>query len=115
MRRLEPVQVLELFPEVRQGLLDLLSNLSAEDWERPTACALWSAKDVALHLLGGDIGILSRGRDGFAPGPPPANWAELVALINHLNDLWVKAARRISPRVLCWAAGGGVFCRARSL
>ncbi len=101
MRRPEPVQVLELFPEVRQELLDLLSNLSAEDWERPTACALWSVKDVALHLLGGDIGILSRRRDGFAPGLSPANWAELVALINHLNDLWVKAARRVSPRVLC--------------
>ena len=100
MRRPEPVQVLQLFPEVRQELLDLLSNLSAEDWERPTACALWSVKDVALHLLGGDIGILSRRRDGFAPGAPPANWAELVALINHLNDLWVKAARRMSPRVL---------------
>ncbi len=101
MRRPEPIHVLALFPEVRQELLDLLSNLSAEDWERPTACALWSVKDVALHLLGGDIGILSRRRDGFAPSPPPANWAELVTLINHLNDLWVKATRRMSPRVLC--------------
>ena len=101
MRRPEPLQVLALFPEMRQELLALLSSLSAEDWERPTACALWSVKDVALHLLGGDVGILSRRRDGFAPGPPPTNWAELVALINHLNDLWVKAARRMSPRVLC--------------
>ncbi len=102
MRRPEPVQVLELFPEMRQALLDLLASLSAEDWERPTACALWSVKDVALHLLGGDIGILSRRRDGFTPpGKPPENWAELVALINHLNDLWVKASRRMSPRVLC--------------
>ena len=102
MRRPEPVQVLELFPEMRQALLDLLASLSAEDWERPTACALWSVKDVALHLLGGDIGILSRRRDGFAPaGTAPENWAELVALINGLNDLWVKAARRMSPRVLC--------------
>ncbi len=102
MRRPEPVQVLELFPEMRQALLDLLASLSAEDWERPTACALWSVKDVALHLLGGDIGILSRRRDGFTPpGKPPENWAELVALINHLNDLWIKASRRMSPRVLC--------------
>jgi uncharacterized protein (TIGR03083 family) len=87
---------------MREALLALLAGLSAEDWEKPTACALWSVKDVALHLLGGDIGVLSRRRDGFTPaGKPPANWAELVALINHLNDLWVKAARRMSPRVLC--------------
>ncbi len=51
MRRSEPIEVLPLFPEVRGELLSLLASLAAEEWERPTACALWPVKDVALHLL----------------------------------------------------------------
>ncbi len=96
-----PIFVLELFPEMRRALVSLLEDLASEDWERPTVCAGWSVKDIAAHLLGGDIGILSRRRDAFTPpGQPPGNYAELVALINSLNDTWVKAARRLSPRLL---------------
>jgi hypothetical protein len=52
--------------------------------------------------LGGEIGILSRKRDRFLyAGSPIKNWDELVSLINDLNDTWVKATRRLSPRVLC--------------
>ncbi|MFQ5778380.1 MAG: maleylpyruvate isomerase family mycothiol-dependent enzyme [Terriglobia bacterium] len=102
MKRPGPIFVLELFPAMRRELLTLLSKLSAREWERPTACALWSVKDVALHLLGGDIGILSRRRDGFTLSEKPgASYQELVAWINHLNTVWVEATRRLSPRVLC--------------
>jgi uncharacterized protein (TIGR03083 family) len=94
--------VTQLFPEVLDGLVTLLSSLSARDWQNPTACSRWSVKDVALHLLGGDVSILSRKRDGFSQGGGPVgNWEGLVALINELNDIWVKAARRVSPRLLC--------------
>ena len=87
---------------VLDSLLEVLSGLSPEDWNKPTACALWSVKDVALHLLGGDVGILSRKRDAYAySGSPIKNWGELVTLINNLNDIWVKAASRLSPRLLC--------------
>jgi hypothetical protein len=59
-------------------------------------------KDVALHLLGGEIGILSRRRDAFTPpGVNIQSWADLVVFINQLNDDWLRATRRISPRVLC--------------
>lgn len=97
-----PVLVLELFPEVRAELLALLGGLTPDEWARPTACPGWSVKDIALHLLAGDIGILSRRRDAFTPaGPPIESWNDLVALINRLNESWITAARRISPRVLC--------------
>jgi uncharacterized protein (TIGR03083 family) len=97
-----PVMVLELFPEVRAELLALLCGLTAEEWARPTVCAGWSVKDIALHLLSGDIGVLSRRRDAFAPpGKPIESWNDLVAFINHLNETWTAAARRLSPRVLC--------------
>ncbi len=83
-------------------MLGVLADLSAEDWARPTAAPGWSVKDVAAHLLGGDVGILSRKRDGFSPpGAEFQTYAELVELVNRLNRDWVQAARRMSPRLLC--------------
>jgi uncharacterized protein (TIGR03083 family) len=94
--------VTHLFPELLEHLLALLSGLSAQDWQQPTACAGWSVKDVALHLLGGDAGILSRKRDQFSPATRSIrNTGELVALVNDLNASWLQATQRLSPRLLC--------------
>lgn len=102
MKKPEAIQVVHLFPETLDALLDLLSDLSPEDWQKPTACAGWTVKDIAAHLLGGEIGILARKRDGYAfSGSPIIDWRDLVTLINELNDSWVKATRRLSPRLLC--------------
>src|SRR3981081_4433834 len=99
MKPPEPIIVADLFPPVLDSLLELLSGLSADDWNKPTACARWSVKDIASHVLGGEIGILSRKRDRYAyPGNASISWDELVTLINRLNDAWVKAASRMSPR-----------------
>jgi len=82
-------------------LLELLSGLSRDDWAGPTAAPGWSVKDVAAHLLGGDVGILSRKRDGTQPSTSPIDdYDHLLALVNRLNDEWVVAARRMSPLVL---------------
>jgi uncharacterized protein (TIGR03083 family) len=102
MKPPEPIIVSGLFEPVLNSLLDLLSGLSNDDWNKPTACKRWSVKDIASHLLGGEIGILSRKRDGYAySGDDSMSWEALVALINRLNDTWVKAASRMSPRILC--------------
>ena len=97
----EPIIVADLFPEVLDSLLVLLSGLSAEDWQKPTACPGWSVKDVALHLLGGEIGNLSSRRDKHVvSGASIDGWDELVRFIDDLNQGWVAVARRISPRLL---------------
>lgn len=102
MKTPQPVIVTNLFPDVLDSLLDLLSTLSMDDWKRPTVCVRWSVKDIAAHLLGGKLGILSRKRDGYAfSGSAIMEWNDLVALINELNDIWIKAASRFSPPVLC--------------
>lgn len=102
MKPPEPIIVTGLFQPTLDSLVRLLSDLSADDWNRPTACARWTVKDIASHLLGGEVGILSRHRDGYAySGNPFISWEELVAWINRLNDTWVKATSRMSPRVLC--------------
>lgn len=102
MKRPAAIYIADRFPDLRVRLLELLSGLSAEDWSRPTAARLWSVKDIVSHLLGGDLGNLSRRRDTFTPaGNPIHDYAGLVKFINELNDQWVRAARRLSPRVLC--------------
>jgi hypothetical protein len=57
-------------------------------------------KDVTLHLLGGEVGNLSRRRDEFALITSIANGEDLVTVINEWNQSWIKAGRRISPRLL---------------
>jgi uncharacterized protein (TIGR03083 family) len=96
-----PVIVADLFPEILAGLLDLLGGLSPAGWDSPTACAGWNVKDVALHLLGGEIGNLSRRRDGYVISASLAGWDAVVAYINTWNQEWVQTARRMSPRLVC--------------
>jgi uncharacterized protein (TIGR03083 family) len=103
---LPPLIVTDLFPHERESLLTVLSSLSADQWATATACSGWSVHDVALHILGGDIGNLSGGRDRYedrraTAGVDFAQWDQLLAFINRRNDDWVRATRRISPRVVC--------------
>jgi uncharacterized protein (TIGR03083 family) len=100
LKQPQPIIVVDLFPQVLEGLLALLSGLAVEDWARPTACSSWSVKDVALHLLGDDVHILSSGRDEHSSAVFVTNWEELVRFVNAQNALWVQATRRMSPRIL---------------
>src|SRR4051812_42890656 len=99
MRSPDPVQVLALFPEERTALTSLLSSLASDEWTLPTVCEGWSVHDVAAHILGGDLGNISRRRDHFQSVSSLPD-EQLVPFINRFNDDWVKAARRLSPRVL---------------
>lgn len=91
-----------LAPE-RAALLGMLEALDQARWAAPTVCPGWSVKDVVAHLLGDDLGLLSRRRDRFtppgAPGEQPG-WQQLVAWLDRENQAWVEAARRLSPRLL---------------
>ena len=105
MKPLEPVLTLHLFPEERAALLKLLASFTAPKWEQPTVCSGWSVKDIAAHLLADDLGRLARGRDrhaaaAFAPSTPEDVETQLLEFINHQNESWVAAARRLSPRLL---------------
>jgi uncharacterized protein (TIGR03083 family) len=98
-----PLLVSHLFRELHGHLLDLLRSLSAEDWHLPTVCSAWCVKDIAAHLLDGDLRRLSIQRDGYAPPDAPAGFESheaLVAYLTRLNAEWTKATRRISPHCL---------------
>jgi len=100
MRTLEPILTGPLFAEVRRELLSLLRGLRDEDWKKPTAAGNWNVKDVALHILGGDVGNLSRRRDAFSLKADLSSYEKLVAFINEINASWVAAGQRISAPLL---------------
>ncbi|MEP6774475.1 MAG: maleylpyruvate isomerase family mycothiol-dependent enzyme [Chloroflexota bacterium] len=94
-----PVQTLDLFAGDRAALLQLLSTLTPDEWNLPTVCSNWTVKDVALHILGGDLANISLRRDSFY-GLSPAPGEDFVVFINRINEDWVQEARRLSPRLL---------------
>jgi uncharacterized protein (TIGR03083 family) len=102
MRPVGPTYTVELFPGLHEQLIALLLSLAGEDWNRPTACALWTVRDIAAHMLDGDLRKLSGVRDGYLQRPdhPIASHDDLVAFLNELNAQFVAAARRLSPQVL---------------
>src|SRR5215471_13861133 len=100
MEPLRPILTGELFAEIRRELVSLLNGLNAEEWKLPTGAPKWNVKDVALHLLGGDVGNLSRRRDGFSLPADLSSYEKLVAFINGINASWVTAGQRMSASVL---------------
>jgi uncharacterized protein (TIGR03083 family) len=102
---MQPVGIVEtahLFGPLNDQLVALLRGLEAGDWLKDTVCRGWTVRDIAAHLLDGSLRRLSFGRDGHVPPGRGARegFSDLVALLNELNADWVRAARRLSPRVL---------------
>jgi uncharacterized protein (TIGR03083 family) len=84
-------------------IVALLRALGDDDWERPTIAGAWRVRDVAAHLLDTALRRLSSHRDGLRRSPaagPSATGDDLVAFINTLNATWIRAAERLSPRVV---------------
>lgn len=102
MTPMEPIRVAERFAPLHAELIALLAGLSDEEWTRPAA-KRWTVRDVAAHLLDGDVRQLSFRRDGMPPPPPDrpiGGPRDFVSFLDHVNAVWVDAARRISPRLL---------------
>lgn len=97
-----PIPTAHLFSVLDQHLLDLLRSLQPDDWNRPTLARQWTVKDIAAHLLDGNIRVISIYRDQhFGEAPPVINgYTDLVSFLNELNGVWVKAHKRMSPSVL---------------
>ena len=65
---LTPIYTADLFPPLHAELIRLLRAISDADWARPTLATPWMVRDVAAHLLDGDLRKLSGGRDGHRTG-----------------------------------------------
>lgn len=88
-----------LFPRIESELLSLLGSLSPAEWQMPTVSPAWSVKDIASHLLDGNLRRLSMARDGYYAEAPRAG-ESLAAFINRINAEGVQTLRRLSSRLL---------------
>lgn len=96
--------VLAAYGPERAALLALLGSLENRDWARPTECPAYTVKGIATHVLGDDLSLLSRQRDGAEQGliqmAAELPGADFRTLLDAFNDRWVAAARFLSPDVL---------------
>lgn len=102
MKKTEQIDVVALMPELDKLLLTLLEGLSADDWNKQTIASKWKVKDVAVHLLDGNLRTLSMLRDEYYGEKPDTinSYADLIDFLNKLNADWVKATKRLSPKVI---------------
>lgn len=95
------IDLVHKLPELDKKLIELLESLSPEEWQKQTVARLWKVKDVAAHLLDGNIRILSGLRDGYHGKSPDINsYQDLLDYLNRLNAEWVTAMKRVSPQML---------------
>lgn len=94
--------MIALISELDKMLFKLLEGLSADDWDKQTIAPKWKVKDVAVHLLDGNFRSLSMLRDNYYGVKPEAinSYADLLDFLNKLNADWVKATKRLSPKVI---------------
>ncbi|KQB37294.1 maleylpyruvate isomerase N-terminal domain-containing protein [Flavobacterium aquidurense] len=100
--KIVPIKTVHLFSILDELLIDLLNSLSDEEWNAPTVARKWAVKDIASHLLDGNLRGLSISRDQYF-GEKPENinsYGDLVTFLNQLNMSWTNATKRLSPVVL---------------
>jgi uncharacterized protein (TIGR03083 family) len=100
---LAPTLVQDLFLPLQEELVGVLRGLPAGAWDLPTTSRLWRVREIAAHILDGQLRRISTQRDGHAPPPPAApirGHDDLVRFLNDLNESFVAVSRRLSPRVL---------------
>ena len=102
MKRPKQINVIALMPELDNLLFNLLEGLSVDDWDKQTIAPRWKVKDVAVHLLDGNLRTLSMLRDGYYGEKPDKinSYEDLIGFLNMLNADWVKATKRLSPHVI---------------
>lgn len=103
MNPLPEINAVPIFEETQQELITLLKSLSPGEWEYETSSSTWNVKDIAAHLLDGDLRRLSLHRDRHTlpkPSNPINNYDSLVTYLNEINNVWVDAAKRLSPSLI---------------
>lgn len=95
------IDLVDKLPELDRKLIELLQRLEKDDWNKQTVAKLWTVKDVAAHLLDGNIRVLSGLRDRHSNESPQINsYQDLLSYLNQLNEEWIKAMKRLSPEML---------------
>ncbi len=102
MQPLGPSYLAPLFRPLLVELITLLRSLNDDAWLSNTLARGWRVRDIAAHLLDGDLRKISAYRDGhLVPLEAPIQSSDdLARFINTTNASGVAFAQRLSPRVL---------------
>ncbi|RIW13428.1 hypothetical protein D0X99_16795 [Algoriphagus lacus] len=97
-----PIRTRHLFQELDELLIHKLKSLPNEQWNAPTLAGSWTVKQIAAHLLDGNLRAISMLRDGYFGQVPGqiSSYQDLVSYLNGLNADWILATNRLSPQVL---------------
>src|SRR5918993_4928357 len=97
-----PVETAPLFAPLLAELLALLRGLTPGDWHRSTVAGRWRVRDIAAHLLDGDLRKIAVYRDQhlLVPEQPIDSPQALAIFINGINASGVRYAERLSPALL---------------
>ena len=101
-RELPPLDSSPLFRPLLRELIGLLRAMNGSDWDRPTLAGAWNVRDVAVHLLDGDLRRIAASRDAPPPRPdfPIHSDQDLARFVNGLNHSGVAFGQRLSARLL---------------
>lgn len=80
------IQTLPLFRPLNEKLIALLKGLSKNDWDKKTLARNWAVKEVAAHLLDGNIRFISSNRDQLEL-KPDVYINGYRDLVNYLNPV----------------------------
>jgi uncharacterized protein (TIGR03083 family) len=99
---LGPIDTAPLFRPLLRELGEVLAALAPTDWDRGTLAPAWKVRDVAAHLLDGDLRKIAVYRDShfLTPDSPITSDRDLARFVNGLNQGGVAFAARLSPRLL---------------
>ena len=99
------IDVVPWLRDERRALLELLGGLSSDAWQLPTECPKWTVHGLVVHILGDDLSLLSRQRDGAPSGllavAQRGAAKDFPGLLDAFNEEWVAAASFLSPELLC--------------
>lgn len=113
------IDTVHLFPKLDQELNSLLISLNPDDWERRTLAPKWKVRDVAAHLLDGNIRAISILRDQYSLQGPASksSYRDLVNYLDSLNAEWVGAMNRMSPDLMIYLLEitGKLYCDVMSM
>jgi hypothetical protein len=89
-----PLDVIDVLPVERSTLMEMLRSLDDDDWRRPTECPAYDVQGVATHVLGDDLSLLSRQRDGATSGVVDRRDQRVVAWTDIVGGRGGLIARR---------------------
>jgi hypothetical protein len=96
-----PIDVFPALRAVNAALAELLSDMRAEDWGKPTVHVDRDVKDLVAHLAHGSLRRVTALRDRYhAPAPSFSSREQLTAFIQADNRAFMAGMKRIGPGVL---------------